>query len=478
LARDRASSTWWGFRSSVGERTMTPMISEPLVGGRGWPFASPGFDVGDHGYVMTEHVLDGVARSYRPADGTTIGVDGRWDTVEGDTAPYRTRLYVVRPENPERFNGVVLVNWQNVTAGVDLGAPTVRNLEHGYAWVGVTSQRVAIDGRPAVGGFLPATTGLRGWDPERYGTLSHPGDEFSYDIFGQAGRAVSGDRNASGVDPLGGLQPRVMIATGSSQSSMRLGSYLNIAHQRDRVFDGFLLNVHWGMCPYPPDQELQASFAPVGAGLTAGSAQVRDDGGVPILVVSTETEFANMLPVRQRDTTTYRHWEIAGCAHANAESIEEMGAVFARDELPNILAGGDRNVVDYSYVVDAALTRLTEWIESGTPPPSMPLLEVDEDGRSIARDGDGNGLGGIRLPDLAAPTGVHLGSNPGNPLAALSGQSLPFSVEQLARYSGADDYVSRWDAAVDDVEAFGLVLPDAVDALRARGRTIASSLWS
>ena len=33
---------------------------------------------------------------------------------------------------------------------------------------------------------------------------------------------------------------------------MRLGSYLNIAHQRDRVFDGFLPTVHWGICPYPP----------------------------------------------------------------------------------------------------------------------------------------------------------------------------------------------------------------------------------
>jgi hypothetical protein len=53
------------------------------------------------------------------------------------------------------------------------------------------------------------------------------------------------------------------------QSAMRLGSYVNIADQFDRVFDGFFLTVHWGTCSNPADQDLASSFAPAGDGLVA-----------------------------------------------------------------------------------------------------------------------------------------------------------------------------------------------------------------
>src|SRR5215470_16701548 len=135
-------------------------------------------------------------------------------------------MYVVRP-TPERFNGVVLVNWQNVTKGVDLGAPSFYEMESGYAWVGVTTQRIAIEGQPDLGMGYAATGGLVTWDPRRYGDLRHPGDAYSYDIFTQAARAVVfPSRDAP--DPLAGLKPTLVLATGESQSAMRLGSYLNL----------------------------------------------------------------------------------------------------------------------------------------------------------------------------------------------------------------------------------------------------------
>jgi hypothetical protein len=457
-------------------RTLSGTISQPVEGGKGHPFGSPAYDVDAFGYEISEHLLEGVAQSYQPVEGSSIGIDGLWDTEPADTAPYRTRLYVVRPRDASLFNGVVLVNWQNVTAGVDLGAPTPRALELGYAWVGVTAQRVAIAGQKGIPGMLPTTEGLPDWDPVRYGSLNHPGDAFSYDIFSQAGRAVGRDRGATTVDLLGGLQPRLVIGVGASQSSMRLGSYLNIAHRRDGVFDGFLLEVHWGMCPYPPDQPLQASFMPIDDGYFAGSARVRDDGDVPIMVISTESEFAHNLPVRQPDTETFRHWEIAGAAHASPETTRDMEGVFDRDGVANILAGGDCNTVEWHYVVDAALQRLTEWIYTGTAPRSLPRIATDETGSGIARDADGNAVGGIRLPDLAAPRGVHLGTNPGNPLAALTGRSTPFSNQQLdARYRDADDYIHQWDEAVAELAHEGAVLPDHVETLRERGRTLSAA---
>lgn len=56
--------------------------------------------------------------------------------------------------------------------------------------------------------------GLVAWDNERYGSLSHPGDSYSYDIFSRAERAVGPDREHNGVDPMGGLKVRNLIATG------------------------------------------------------------------------------------------------------------------------------------------------------------------------------------------------------------------------------------------------------------------------
>jgi hypothetical protein len=458
-------------------RTPVAQVSGPITNGKGWPFASPVFDVDDYGYVMEEFILDGVACSYRLVDGATVRRDGLWETDIGDLAPYRTRMYVVRPRDPARFNGVVIVNWQNVTAGVDLGAPSKSELEQGFAWVGITTQRVAMVGQRPRGDFMPGTTGLTAWDPERYGSLHHPGDEYSYDIFSQCARTVGADRTPAAVDPLAGLEPRMLIAHGGSQSSIRLGAYLNIAHQRDRVFDGFFLTVHWGMCSYPPNQSVVASFKPLPDGWFAGSSQIRDDGGTPVLVLASESETLNNLPVRQPDSDTFRFWEMAGTAHAEPNAAAEMQAVFARDGLAPMFSGDRRNDIAWDYVRDASLVRLVEWVDSGRAPRSFPPIEVDDVTATIRTDRFGNALGGIRLAEMEAPLGRNRGTNASNPLAALSGESVPFDEAELAElYGDVDAYLKTWDGAVDRLLAEELVLPGDVDSLRQRGRRLAERL--
>jgi hypothetical protein len=88
-------------------RTETATASGPVTGGRGWAFGSPA-DVSEYGCVIEEFLLDGVAQSYVPVPGTTIGRDGQWAVAPGEPASYRTRMYVVRPADPARFNGVVI----------------------------------------------------------------------------------------------------------------------------------------------------------------------------------------------------------------------------------------------------------------------------------------------------------------------------------------------------------------------------------
>src|SRR5271156_4303467 len=106
---------------------------------------------------MEEYLLEGVALSYAAKEGTEVGVDGLWDVEDDNEAAFKTRAYVVRPADSANFNGIVLVNWQNVTIGADFGMPDLEQLKSGYAWVGITTQRVAHEGQPSLGEGLPAT---------------------------------------------------------------------------------------------------------------------------------------------------------------------------------------------------------------------------------------------------------------------------------------------------------------------------------
>lgn len=80
--------------------------------------------------------------------------------------------------------------------------------------------------------------------PTRYGSLdvtqggAITGDALSYDIFSQAGQAV---RRPVGVDALGGLKARRVIAIGESQSAFRLAIYINSINPLANEFDGFLV---------------------------------------------------------------------------------------------------------------------------------------------------------------------------------------------------------------------------------------------
>ena len=97
------------------------VISGPVIGGNyGWPFAKSMLDVTSYGYEEAEYFIEGEATSYRQVDGTEWGRDGKWQAEPDMSSPYKTRLLVYRPTEQERFNGTVIVTWNNVTAGYEL----------------------------------------------------------------------------------------------------------------------------------------------------------------------------------------------------------------------------------------------------------------------------------------------------------------------------------------------------------------------
>ena len=136
----------------------------------------------------------------------------------------------------------------------------------------------------------------------RYGSLVHPGDSYSYDIYSQAGQAL---RTPGAVDPLGGLHPNRFVAAGESQSAGRLVTYVDAVHPLVDVYDGFLLYSRSGGGA-PLSQPPQPAIGPPPGTL------IRTDVDAPVLVLETETDAVATSRRRQPDSARYRLWELAG----------------------------------------------------------------------------------------------------------------------------------------------------------------------
>ena len=60
------------------------------------------FDVTKMGYTRDEYFVSGDASSYSPVG--SLASDGKWKATAAGTAPFRTRIVVMRPADPARFN--------------------------------------------------------------------------------------------------------------------------------------------------------------------------------------------------------------------------------------------------------------------------------------------------------------------------------------------------------------------------------------
>jgi hypothetical protein len=442
-----------------------PVASGPIPGTSflGRPLS---YDLAALGYASEEFFLEGAARSYAPA---------------GGEARYRTRVVARRPLDPARFNGSVVVEWLNVSGGIDASPDwdfAHRHLiREGFAWVGVSAQRVGIEG----GGFAAMSFPLKTVDRARYGSLDHPGDAFSFDIFSQVGRAVRDGRL------LGGLSPQRLLAIGESQSAVFLVTYVNAVDPEARAFDGFLLHGRGGRGAsleggFGADVSLAEAAEAIGSGRVsprmAGSDRVRGDARVPVLTLQSETDVVGLgsAAARQPDSDRFRLWEVAGAAHADtyllvASALDDGSLPPA--ELAKLLAPTDQVFgmkvnapinagPQQHYVLQAALAHLDRWAAGGAPPPAAPRLELGGgDGSALVLDERGIAKGGLRSPWVDAPTAVLSGfGQSGTEFAFLFGTTRPFDAATLARLypGGRSDFLARFESAADGALSAGFLL--------------------
>ena len=454
-------------------------VVEGLVtdGSHGWPFGRPLFDLADHGYVEEEFFLSGDATTYRQVPGTEWSRNGEWSVEANETQPFKTRILVYRPADPARFNGTVVVGWNNVTAGYELFGGESPEFFEGYAFVGATVQHVGVHGFPT------NSQGLAAWDPERYGSLSIPTDDMSYDIFTQVGLAVGPNRDRSGADPLGGLDVRKVIALGASQSASRLSTYVNAIHPLGHTFDGYLLQIYFGNAsPIAAGNMIININTPTADGAPrprlVGTNLIRADLDVPVMVVNSELEAMACYGVRQPDTDRFCYWESAGTCHVAIQSMDVRAPKYKREFGVEQPVMAKMNRISIAPLYDAAMHHLNAWVTSGTPPPSQPKITfANGDGTNgtdpeVVRDEHGIAVGGIRLPQADAP----VAQNCAIPLAPdiyslLWGSSHPFSAEKLdGLYADEDAYILAFTTAAQRSVAAEVLLardiPDQIDEAR------------
>lgn len=450
-------------------------VTGPISGGdKGWPFAASMSDVKALGYIEEEYFLEGTATSFATAPGTTFGPDGLWQVVPKDEAPFKTRFIVYRPADPAKFNGTVIVTWNNVTAGYDLfGADSLEIFEGGFALVCLTTQRAGIVG------LEPIEQGLWKWDPARYGTLSIPSDDYSYDIFTQAGRAVGVDRDRA-CDPLGGLDVKHVVAQGASQSAGRLGTYVNAIAPHSNAYDGFILTIYFGRgSPIEVGDTLVNINAPQGNAAPRARLQgenlLRDDPNVPVFVVNSELEAIACYAVRQPDTPSFRYWESAGTCHVSQQSRTIRQKMSDRDGIIGRPAETGINAIPMNPLYDAAYHHMHRWLSESLAPPVQPKVDFEGDPAEVVRDEHGIACGGIRLPQAEVPLAV----NSAIPLsddifAVLGGSSKPFPADKIkSLYGTSETFLGRFTVAAEAAVNAGVLRPAEVENLVAE----AASLW-
>lgn len=403
------------------------------------------------GYTEREFYAEGTAQRYR---GATANATANATVVDGDW-PYRTRV-LVRTPSRRAFNGTLIVEWTNVTIGVDADFVFAEDHEEilrlGYAYAVVSVQKVGVDR-------------LRTWSPQRYGGLSVDAsnvdpatggildacgravcDPLAWDVFTQVSQALRA--NVGPHAPLPGLEVDNVIATGQSQSAGRLTGYYNSIQPLYRVFDGF---VFWDRA----------------------TAALRADVATPSISISSEGLSPFVPPF---GTSRYtREWEVAGSTHGSTVAQQYVDAMFERDKgligpdgrpqsftawvEPSCQVLPAFSPVPNGVVIAAATHSVKKWIERGTP--ASPSIYFDRDATGkIVRDADGKVQGGIRLSTFAAPVSELSALNGVTFPCSVSGWHRDYTVQELReRYGTHAGYVGQVRAAMRAARRAGYVLP-------------------
>jgi Alpha/beta hydrolase domain len=422
---------------------------------------------------------------------------------------YSAKIWLIFPSNPKTGNGTLLVDIPNrgrPYAQALYNTPRDEPFESGTFEVGTGFLQdhgfavAEVDWELGQGAELPSFTDSAGQkrfvEAVGFAIVRDAADFLSHVAADSAGTA----------NPLYGAIKRT-LASGKSQSGRYLKTFLlngfNMADGR-RVFDGMHVFVSGaGMLPI-----MQSGTGPQSSATGTPTFADPEFRGVneDVLtigeVMKRVTSRGEKPPLMIMINSTTDYFSLrASLARTGADGTSELP--FPDNVRVYDIAGGSHVVLakancelpparlDWSPVSRATLLHLLDWVVKGTDPPKtrlMPLQQAGEDPtvlpapkhlpRAIIqipkRDEDGNPIGGVRLPDIAAPLGVNAKQNP--PLSfqcMLAAAYVAFPRTQadadaahdthrpvLERYKTRNDYVNRVRIAARELERDGFLLPE------------------
>jgi hypothetical protein len=467
-----------GATSAVSPKSATavPAVTGPLeVTADSYPFGAADHEMVPEnlskvGYVEEEYLVSGTANVYTwPAPGPA--------QVRTADAPYTTRMLVRRPVNGARFSGDVVVEVLNPSNAFDLNigwAMMHRQIvANGDAWVGVTGKPISIDALknfdPARYGSLSMANPLPLDDPQNclnpVGSVTPPSreteDGLVWDIYTQIGAWVRSNDTSNplnygtsrGHSHHSGV--RHVYGFGYSQTGGFQFDYVNaiqpLVVQTDGkpMFDGYIVAVaagkFVGLVPINQCEPTPSS--------TTDPRYQFQDAGTPIIHVMSQSDYLYGVSLRRPDGDTYpdlyRHYEMAGAAHATPDELYYSAApadiVKAGRPVPPMNCNeGPRSRFPSHIFFDAFLLNLERWVEKGVAPPhASPIVVVPGTPLPVpVLDAYGNVTGGLRSPYLDVPTSTWYASSTGSSFCFIAGHEVPFTEEQLqALYRNHGAYV-------------------------------------
>ncbi len=439
---------------------------------RSTPFIAWFEDLGADGYVEEEYLVSGGANIYDYIDDVAQRPEVK--IVEPDV-PYTTRMLIRRPIEPARFNGTVLVEVLNATAGWD-GDPIWQStseyiIRSGAIWVGLSTKPVTVD-------FLRDSWGRPPWptrNAERYQSLLMPEFGQVWDILSQTGALLKAAESTE--NPLREFSVERLLMVGYSQSAAYQVTYINSFHEHARMPDGTAVYDGYYVSGGGARAKDVRALTPQTENLPLGDARNLIYAAAPVVRFQTQTEVVNFpsFPARQGDANypLVRTYEMAGGSHVDSHLGFVGGQALVRDlGLPPSFCPSpvfDYNPIRIGYVQSALLKVLDDWAAHGAYPPASRFLSlVTENGSvSLARDADGNAIGGVRPPEIQVPLGTYLESNQGPGFCGLFGGFASFDEATIReRYRNHGGYINRYTRAINSSIAERFLLREDARTLR------------
>ena len=386
------------------------------------------------GYAASEYFIAGATNvfNYNRQPGLSGAPPGSALVPRYIALPYKTRIYVVSPTDPAMFSGDVVIEFLNSSAGFDSAPQWLISSDYfaraGYVYIGVTTSANASipflkNGCHAIG---PSCN-------SRYASLFMTDNGQEYEIVSQLVTALKSGR-PSQIPLRTGFGPvKRVYVTGQSQQA---GSVITHANQFSfPLVDGYFIgsNVHaralgglgkasdlcggTGAQPYPD------CFAT----LPAGRDLIRTNLPMPVYHLMTETDLVifNGALYRQKDAdsgprASYRLVEIPAVAHNVNVDIEILPGVRLKDLCVNDAYGITDPIQGYQ-VSNAMWLNMRRQVVNGVAPPHAPRIRTDSN-HQIVRNSFGNAEGGVRMPELDAPTNSYFSPlNTGKPACGAPG---------------------------------------------------------